>query len=407
MSAATSIVTGTILAASNGEEIQVLLELGGMLFVLALMARIAHRIGLSPIPLYLGAGLLFNPGGPIPIDDADSFIDVGADIGLILLLLVLGLEYTPDELVDTLRASAPAGLVDAALNFTPGLLLGFVLGWSPLGAVFLGGVTYISSSGVIAKALSDLGRTGNRETPSILAILVLEDLAMAVYLPVVAGLAVGGSTGSVALAIATGFAVLAFVLLVMPRVETRVGDIVFSHSDEVLVFTILGIALLLAGAAEVIHVSEAVAAFLVGIAISGPAASVGLPLLTPLRDLFAAVFFVFFTFSIEPSTVVAFLPVAVALAVVTALTKVVTGWWTAKRAGVAVPGRVRAGTMLIARGEFSIVIAGLATINGVEGDIGPLAAAYVLILAIAGPVITRFADPLARRLAARRSPTDA
>lgn len=394
-------MTDTVLVAtaSQGADVKVLLELGAMIFVLAAMARLAHRFGLSPIPLYLGAGLLFNPDGPIPIVEVGEFIDVGEDIGLILLLLVLGLEYTPDELLDTLKVSAPAGVVDLALNFTPGLVVGFALGWSPLAAVMLGGVTYISSSGVIAKSLSDLGRTGNRETPSILAILVLEDLAMAVFLPIVAGLAVGGSTGSVALAIAVGLTVLVVVLLVMPRVSHRVGALIFSKSDEVLLFSIVGLALLIAAAAEQIHVSAAVGAFLVGIAISGPAAHVSVPLLTPLRDLFAAVFFVFFTFSIAPSDITKFLPLALALAIGTAVTKVLTGWWTARRAGVAVPGRVRAGTMLIARGEFSIVIAGLATIHSVEPDMGPMAAAYVLILAIAGPIVTRVAEPLAARFA--------
>ena len=99
---------------------------------------------------------------------------------------------------------------------------------------------------------------------------------------------------------------------------------------------------------------------------------------------------------------------AAALGVVTAATKVVTGWYGAKRLGVATRGRVRAGTGLIARGEFSIVIAGIGVAAGVTEPLGPLAAAYVLLMAVAGPVITRIADPLvARRLshtATRRSP---
>ncbi len=83
------------------------------------------------------------------------------------------------------------------------------------------------------------------------------------------------------------------------------------------------------------------------------------------------------------------LPVAIGLAVVTAFTKVAVGWWAAGRAGVGKHGRWRAGTMLIPRGEFSIVIAGLGVAAGVEADLGPLAAAYVLILAVVGSVIAR------------------
>ena len=89
------------------------------------------------------------------------------------------------------------------------------------------------------------------------------------------------------------------------------------------------------------------------------------------------------------------LAVAAALAVVTAATKVVTGWWSAARAGIARPGRLRAGTVLTVRGEFSIVIAGIAVAEGVNAEIGPLAAAYVLILAVGGPLLARVADPVA------------
>jgi monovalent cation:H+ antiporter-2, CPA2 family len=393
-----------IFAAAQGDEVQVLLELGSLLILLAALARLAHRVGLSPIPLYLGAGLLLGPGGPFPLDASAAFIDVAEDIGLVLLLLMLGLQYTPDELVSTLRSSTAAGAVDLVLNFLPGLAAGFILGWSPLAAVFLGGITYISSSGVIAKVLSDLGRTGNRETPTILAVLVLEDLAMAVYLPIVAGLAVGGATGNILLSIGVGLAVVVAVLTLMPRIGDRVGSIVFSRSDEVLVFSILGLALLGAGLAEQLHISAAVGAFIVGIAISGPAARVGAPLLSPLRDVFAAAFFLFFTIQIDLGNLADALVPAAMLAVVTAATKVATGWWSAQRAGIGPRGRLRAGTILIARGEFSIVIAGLATLNGVEDDLGALAAAYVLVLAVLGPVITRFSDPIVERWERRGAP---
>jgi CPA2 family monovalent cation:H+ antiporter-2 len=96
------------------------------------------------------------------------------------------------------------------------------------------------------------------------------------------------------------------------------------------------------------------------------------------------------------------LPAAVALAVVTTATKIATGWFAARREGVAVPGRLRAGTALVARGEFSIVIAGLAVTSGLP-EIGPVATGYVLILAVTGPVLTRVAEPIGLRLASASS----
>jgi CPA2 family monovalent cation:H+ antiporter-2 len=74
---------------------------------------------------------------------------VGAEIGVLLLLFMLGLEYSGEELKANLHAVLPAGAVDLVLNFTPGLVTGLLSGWKPLPSVLLGGVTYISSSGVI------------------------------------------------------------------------------------------------------------------------------------------------------------------------------------------------------------------------------------------------------------------
>jgi CPA2 family monovalent cation:H+ antiporter-2 len=89
---------------------------------------------------------------------------------------------------------------------------------------------------------------------------------------------------------------------------------------------------------------------------------------------------------------------ALALAVVTALTKIATGYWAAKRAGISVKGRWRAGGTLVARGEFSIVIAGIAVTAGVEPDLGPLATAYVLVLVVVGPLAARYTEPIALRV---------
>jgi CPA2 family monovalent cation:H+ antiporter-2 len=105
-----------------------LIELGGVVLLLAILARLASRFGFSPIPLYLLAGLAFGQGGVIPLVTADDFIAAGAEIGLILLLFSLGLEYSASELLLSLRSTARIGGLDLLLNFTPGFLAGLVLG---------------------------------------------------------------------------------------------------------------------------------------------------------------------------------------------------------------------------------------------------------------------------------------
>lgn len=366
-----------------------LIELGAIILGLGLLARIASGWRLSAIPLFLVAGLAFGDGGLMPLDAADDFIEVGAEIGVILLLLLLGLEYTADELVDGLRSGLSIGAVDLVLNATPGVVTGLLLGWTPLAAVVLGGVTYVSSSGVAAKTLSDLGRLGNRETPVVLSLLVTEDLAMAVYLPVVTGLLVGGGVREAAPSVGIAFISAVIIMLSAVRFGPRLSRVLRGTSDEVLLLVVLGMALLVGGLAEGLHVSAGVGAFLVGIALSGPVASGAAGLLAPLRDLFAAVFFAFFGLRIDPGAIPRVLAVAAALAVVTGLTKFATGWLAARRAGIGRHGRFRTGMALIARGEFSIVIAGLAVGAGLEPDLAALAGTYVLLMAIAGPMLTR------------------
>ncbi|WP_346012509.1 cation:proton antiporter [Streptomyces sp. SID3343] len=382
-----------------------LIEFGAIILGLGLLGRVAGRLRFSPIPLYLLAGLAFGEGGLLPLGTSEEFVAIGAEIGVILLLLMLGLEYTAGELVSNLKTQYPAGLVDCALNATPGAAAALLMGWGPVAAVVLAGVTWISSSGVIAKVLGDLGRLGNRETPVLLSILVLEDLAMAVYLPVVTALlaGVGLAAGSVTLAVALGAAGL--VLFVAVRYGRLISRFVSSDDPEKLLLVVLGLTLLVAGLAQQLQVSAAVGAFLVGIALSGEAAEGAHTLLSPLRDLFAAVFFVFFGLHTDPSGLPPVLLPALALAAVTAATKIATGYWAARRAGIGATGRWRAGGALVARGEFSIVIAGLAVSAGIEPSLGPLATAYVLILVVLGPLTARYTEPVAAFVTARVRPS--
>src|SRR5215475_110149 len=158
--------------ATDPDPAGVLIELGSAIVGLALLARLANRWGFSAIPLYLMAGLAFGNGGLAPLKLSESFVRIGAEIGVLLLLFMLGLEYTADELKKSLRMGIAAGVIDFALNFSPGLAAGLLLRWHPLAAVLLGGITYVSSSGVIAKVLAELKRMDKLETPIVLSLLV-------------------------------------------------------------------------------------------------------------------------------------------------------------------------------------------------------------------------------------------
>ncbi|MEX0827016.1 MAG: cation:proton antiporter [Acidimicrobiia bacterium] len=369
-----------------------LLELGGIVLGLGLLGRLAARFGFSPIPLYLIGGLAIGDGGIAPIVISEDFIEIGAEIGVVLLLLMLGLEFTGRELVSSVRSTAPVGFTDLAINAAPGLIGGLVLGLGPTGALFLGGVTYISSSGVIAKLISDLGWLANRETPAVLSLLVFEDLAMAVLLPVLGAIAIGGEFSGVVLAATAALVAVALILAIGARHGDRISRAMFSSSDEVNLLTLLGITLLVAGAAERLSVSAAVGAFLVGIGVSGEAVGRARTLLAPLRDLFAAVFFVFFGIQTDPRALPPIAFAVLALAVASSVTKLLVGWWAAARVGAGRSARLRAGVLLVARGEFSIVIAGLGLAAGVDERLGLLAVGYVLVTAVVGPVAAKIVD---------------
>ena len=366
-----------------------LFQLGALLAALAVLGAAARRFALSPIPVYLLAGLSLGKGGLLPVAAASDFIMTGAPIGIVLLLLTLGLEFSVTEFASSLRHHLPSAGVDIILNATPGAVAGWLLGMDGVAILALAGVTYISSSGVIARLLEDLGRLGNRETPAVLSVLVLEDFAMAAYLPLFAVLASRGSWLQALAGMAAAVGALLAAFAASYRWGHHFGRLVEHPDSEQLLLRVLGITLMVSAAAESLHASAAVGAFLVGLTLTGETADRARKVLGPLRDLFAAIFFLAIGLSVDPHELLPMLPVALVLAVVTAATKVATGVFAARRDGVARRGQLRAGTALIARGEFSLIIIGLVGVS--IPAVAALATSYVFVMAIVGPVLARYA----------------
>jgi CPA2 family monovalent cation:H+ antiporter-2 len=371
-----------------------LLELGIVLTVLSILGSWARRLSFSPVPFYLLAGLFLGEGGIAPVPAAGEFLETGASIGIVLLLLALGLEFSVTEFADSMRRHVPSAGVDLLLNALPGALAGLLLGLDGIGILALAGITYISSSGIVARLLSDLRRLGNRETPAVLSVLVLEDFAMAAYLPVLVVLASGGTWLQAVAGVLLAVTAVLVAFTASYRFGGQLQRLVSHPEPEQLMFRVLGLTLIVAALAELVYVSAAVGAFLVGLALSGEIADQTRTVLMPLRDLFAATFFLAIGFAVGPAALLPVLPAAAALAVATIATKVLTGWYAASRDGVGRRGRLRAGAALIAHGEFSIVIVGLIGIQ--QSNLGPLVVAYVFILAVLGPLIARFVDGRSR-----------
>ncbi|MER7361061.1 cation:proton antiporter, partial [Nonomuraea dietziae] len=252
-------------------SVALLLELGVILAALSVLGALARRFALSPIPLYLLAGLSLGEGGIAPVPAAGEFVQVGAAIGLVLLLLALGLQFSIHEFSVSLRRHVPSAGVDLVLNAVPGALAGWYLGLDAVGILALAGVTYISSSGIIARLLDDLRRLGNRETPAVLSVLVLEDFAMAAYLPLLVVLASGGTWWQAALGVLVAVGAVLAAFVVSYRWGHHLGRLLSDPDPEQLMLRVLGLTLIVAALAELVHASAAVGAFLVGLTLTGEA----------------------------------------------------------------------------------------------------------------------------------------
>ena len=370
----------------------VFIQLGSVLLALSLLNRFATRIRQSVIPFYMTAGLLLGNGGLFPIAESKEFLEIGSEIGVVLLLLMLGLEYSPKELIKNLNKNKTTALLDAALNAAPGFVAGWLMGWGPVGSFILAGVTWVTSSGVAVRLLKDLGRLANRETPTIISVLVLEDLAMAFYLPVLSAVAVGASLIEGAISVSLAIGLVAAIISLSYFWGKTISKFFSDTNIESLIIGVGGLAILVAGLATEVKVSSAVGAFLVGISLSGKVAAQAENKLRPLRDFFGAIFFVYFGIQTNPSEIPPALLPAAALAAITMATKFLTGYLAARKNQIGIPGRWRAGLALTPRGEFSIIIAGLAISAGLNQNIVAFAATYMLMTVIAGPVLARLPD---------------
>ena len=382
-------------AAAAPEFADLFLEFGLLLLGLGILARVAHVLSISPVPLYLIAGLFFGEGGLVGVPASDNFISTIAELGVVLLLLLLGLEYSATELVETARKQSRAGIADILLNATPGVLLALILGWGWIGALALGGITYISSSGIVSQVLRDQRWRRNPETKPVVSVLVIEDLVMAPYLPILSVVLTGASVVSGLITVGTALLVVGIVIVIALKGSVRWHRLLSPRDPVGLLLIVFGSAIAAAGLAGLVDFSPAVAAFLVGLLLTGEVAEVARRRLDPLRDVLAAVFFAYFGLVVDPGDLPGVLLPAALLAIVTIATKFLTGWIAAKSVQSTVIGSLRAGALLSARGEFSVVIAGIVAVSLVlPPTFQAFVAAYVLITASAGPLLARFAEPI-------------
>jgi len=390
---------------------ELLLEAGVMFAAIAVVSIVAGRAGLSPIPFYIVAGMALNQyvigSAGLPHVSETAFIEVGAELGIVFLLFFLGLEFNLNSLLRDRDRIGKAGLADFVVNFAVGLALGVLLFDSVVAALVVAGIVYISSSAVITKTMLDVGWIANPESAPILGTLVFEDLAIAVYLAVLGAAVLGG--GSLAAAaesvgIAVGFL---FLLVILVYAGTAwLERLLDTPSSEYFVLRTVGTTVLIAGAALSLGVSEAVAAFFVGMAFSSTSVVHAIEeSLTPIRDTFAAVFFFWIGLVTDPFSFLSVLDLIAIAVLLTIPSKLISGYYSGRLYDLNEQRSLRVGLAMVIRGEFSLIIA--ATALAGAGATLPVSTAetiyaftvgYVLVMSILGTTLIQFAPAIERYL---------
>lgn len=367
-----------------------LIVLGAAFLLAGLLARFGRRIGLPTIPLFMVAGMVAGPNTPgIVLFDRPGEIEILASFGLIFLLFYLGIEFSVDDLTGGGRRLVLSAVAYLSINVIGSLIMGFAFGWGGREALVIAGIAGVSSSAIVTKLLIELRRLGNPESRLILSLAVMEDLFLAVYLAAlspVLGKADGFVDGLLLFVRAFAFLV---VLGLIARFGARfVGRVIQSKDDELLVVLFVGFAFLVAGLAAQVGASTAIGAFLAGLILAETSSARRVErLVLPLRDAFGALFFFTFGLAIDPSEVISVIGYVLAAVVVTLVLVTTSGVVSARLNGF---DRVTAGNIafvVIARGEFALILVSLAAASGLDARLGAFAAGYVFILAVGGPLL--------------------
>lgn len=370
-----------------GQELLVL----GILFLIAYaLGRLGKLIGLPAIPIYMLVGLVASPHFHLfPLNVKSADVQLIAVFGLIFLLFSLGLEFDQDEFYGNARALLVSGGSRIVINMVVGFALGLWIGWGTREALIIAGMTATSSSAIVTKLLIEFKRLANRETPAVLGIMVLEDVYIAVYLAIVS-VVLGGeaSLWAIALQLAISFTFLVAMFALARFGGKFVSRVVRTRDDELFTILFFGLAVAFGGIGELLGVSDAIGAFLIGLVLGATRFRTRIEQFAlPLRDVFGAFFFLNFGLSLNPSTFGQVItPVAVAV-VLTLVVNTLGGQLIAWINKLTPAEGFNASAMLQNRGEFALILATLASSAGLDPRLTPFAGLYVLVMSVIAPVL--------------------
>ena len=370
-----------------------------VLAVAAVTTVLFQRLRQPVVLGYIIAGLIVGPHVPIPLVANPDVVQTLSELGVILLMFSLGLEFSLRKLMAVGPTAGLTALLQSSLMVWLGFTIGRLFGWTPLESLFAGAVIAISSTTIIAKAFDEQGITGTlREF--VVGVLIVEDLIAVLLMAVLtaiasgSGLAAGPLVGTVARLVAFLVTLVTVGLMVVPR---AIRAIVRLKRGETTLVASIGICFTVALLAQTFGYSVALGAFLAGslVAESGEEKQIE-RLVEPVRDVFAAVFFVSVGMLIDPALVARHWLAVVALTATVVVGKVVGVSLGAFLTGNGMRTSVRAGLSLAQIGEFSFIIAALGLALHATGEfLYPVAVAVSALTTLLTPRMIRASEPIA------------
>jgi len=374
--------------------------------LLGVLGLAAGRIGLSAIPAYLLAGLLLGPNEPkvlslIHPSEVTTFV---ADVGIVFLLFFLGLEFSLPRLLRRWHLVGIGGGVDLLVNGGIGAIVGVAAFGFHFAALALAAAIYVSSSAVAVKGLLDLRRLSDPETALILAILICEDLAIAFVLGLVGG--GGGELASTLVLVGKALGFIVVALAASRWLAAPLDGLLQRLPLEVFLLVVVAFVTGSAALAQELGLSQAIGALMAGVVVAETSIRAEIEeRFTSFRDLFAALFFFVFGLSIDVGALGRVGWLLAAAVGLTVIGKVGGGYAAGRLGGFGSRPSLNVGVALVAHGEFTVVIAQLASDNGAiplstRSDLVAFAGLYVLATATIGLALMKESNAIGSRLPA-------
>ena len=376
-----------------------------LILVLGAISTIVFKKLKQPIVLgYIVAGFLVGPHFDyFPTIHNEENIDFWAQIGIIVLLFSLGLEFSFKKLMNVGGSAIVTALIIVAGMMGLGFVVGHVLNFSNINSLFLGGMLSMSSTTIIIKAFNDLNMSHRKFVPRVLAVLICEDLFAVVMMVLLSSIAINNSVqgGELLMSILK----LVFFLVIWFSVGVYLIPTFFKYSrrlinDEILLVVAMGMCFLMAVFSAYSGFSMALGAFVMGSILAGTCEAEHIEhVVKPVKDLFGAVFFISVGMMVDTGIIVEYASTIVTLSLVVIVGMIVFGTFGMLATGQSLKIAIESGFSLTQIGEFAFIIASLGlSLNVLEPSLYPIVVAVSVITTFFTPYFIKWAEPFYNRL---------